>query len=393
MRAASHSVSWRSISASRLPPWPASSTRRFVSCSRSRPSAASRLVALGLQPRPFGRDLGEFRAGQLGLEIGEVVPQPSPLGVERGDLGPDRVGRVAVLEQRGQRGQLRLGPLHRVVGLGQVVEVGDDVGDGLRGVERLQHVVADEVGEVAHRFHRDRLVEQLHRLLRLDAQAAAEILAVVGEPVVHPDAGCGAQPPPEGRHVGTEVREVPGHRQRPVGGHVEPVRLARVSVPQPEHLGQADGRVVAGVGEDADQHAVIRTAAQRHRPGGPGDLVALGLVVAEHVGAQAPLPGVGPGRLVVGDALGGQQQRGHRVHDGGLPGADVAGEQRVLPVQAERPDPAAERAPVVQLQAGQAEAGHSCSSPASSAAYSASLVSKSASHWPSTNALRMRRTS
>ena len=188
------------------------------------------VVPLGLQPRPFGRDLGEFRAGQPGLEIGEVVPQRRPLGVERGDLGPDRVGRVAVLQQRGQRGQLRLGALHRLVGLGQVLEVGDDVRRRpLRRVERLQHVIADEVGEVAHRFHRDRLVEQLHRLLRLDPQAAAEILAVFGEPVVHPDAGRGAQPPAEGRHVGAEVREVPGHRQRPVGGHVEPVRLARVS--------------------------------------------------------------------------------------------------------------------------------------------------------------------
>ena len=271
--------------------------------------------------------------------------------------------------------------------------MGDDAGDGAGRVERLQHVIADEVREVTHRFHRDRLVEQLHRLLRLDAQAAAEILAVVGEPVVQPDAGRGPQPPPEGRHVRTEVREVPGHRQRPVGGHVEPVRLAGRVPAQPEHLGQAHGRVVAGVGKDTEDHAVGGAVPQRHRPGGPGDLVTLGLVVAEHVRAQAPLAGVSPGGLVVGDALGGQQQRGHSVHDGGLTGADVAGEQRVLPVQAERPDAATERAPVVQLQAGQAEAGHSCSSPASSAAYSASLVSKSASHWPSTKALRMRRTS
>src|SRR5258708_8601348 len=160
-----------------------------------------------------------------------------------------------------------------------------------------------------------------------------------------------------------------------------------------EHLGEADGRVVPGVGEDTEDNAVIRTVAKRRRFRGASDLVALGFVVAERVGAQAPLRGVSPGRLVVRDALGRQQQRGHRVHDRGIQGADMAGEQRVPTAQRQGPAGAIERSPVVQLEAGEAEAGHSCSSPSSSAAYSASLASKSASHWPSTNAFRMRRTS
>ena len=44
-----------------------------------------------------------------------------------------------------------------------------------RDGERLEHVLAHEVGQVAHRLHGDGLVEQLERLLVLDAEAPAEI--------------------------------------------------------------------------------------------------------------------------------------------------------------------------------------------------------------------------
>ena len=58
-RASSHSVSWRSISASRFPPWPASSTRGSSRVPQVA-QAGFELGALGMQPRPFGRDLGEL---------------------------------------------------------------------------------------------------------------------------------------------------------------------------------------------------------------------------------------------------------------------------------------------------------------------------------------------
>ena len=283
--------------------------------------------------------------------------------------------------------------------LGQVLEVRHDVRGPLRGVERLQHVLADEIGEVADRFHRDGLMEQLHGLLGLDAKAAAEVPAVLREAVVNLSAR-GPQPLAQRGHVGAEVREVGGHRQRLVRGHVEPVRLtAGVGAAQPEQLGDGDGGVVPLVAEDTEDHAVPGAVAERDRPGGPGDLVALGLVVAEHVGAQRAFPHLGARGLVVGDPVGRQQKRGDRVHDGGLARPDVAGQQRVPGVRVQRPDLLVERAPVVQLQPDEPEAAEGLGHPASSvwlaasAAYSASLSSKSASHWASTKALRILRTS
>jgi hypothetical protein len=41
-------------------------------------------------------------------------------------------------------------------------------------IERLEHVGAHEIGEVANRFHGNGLVEQLQGLLVLDAEAAPE---------------------------------------------------------------------------------------------------------------------------------------------------------------------------------------------------------------------------
>ena len=205
------------------------------------------------------------------------------------------------------------------------------------------------------------------------------------------------------RRLRSSVMSVPnsskslGHGQRPVGGDVEAVRLAGgVGVAHPEHLGERDRGVVALVAEYAEDHAEPGAVAQPDRPGGAGDLVALRLVEAEDVRAERPLPGLRARRLVVGNAVGRQQQRGDRVHDRGLARADVAGEQRGPRVRVQRPDVLVESAPVVQLKAGQAESAerlrHS-SSPVTRPAYSASFSSKSASHWPSTKAFRMRRTS
>ena len=50
----------------------------------------------------------------------------------------------------------------------------------LGGVGRLQHVVADELVEVADRLHRDGLVKQLHRLLGPDAEQAPDRRAYSG---------------------------------------------------------------------------------------------------------------------------------------------------------------------------------------------------------------------
>ncbi len=175
--------------------------------------------APGLKPRPLRGDPGQLSVDQPGLEIREVVRQRRPLSVEGRDLRPDGVVPVAVLEQRGEPRKLRLRPAHRLVRFGQVLEVRNDVRGGPGGVERLEHVVADEVGEIPDRLHRDGLVEQLHRLLRFDPEAAAEVLAVVGKAVVHLGPGS-AQLLAQRRDVGAEAREVGGDGHRPVRRHV-----------------------------------------------------------------------------------------------------------------------------------------------------------------------------
>ena len=105
--------------------------------------------------------------------------------------------------------------------------------------------------------------------------------------------------PPEHVHVGAETGELAADRQGRVGGDVEPVRLAAdVTVLQVEDLGEGDRLVVTLVGEDAEQDAELRGVPQRDGAGPASDLVPLGLVVAEHVGAQRPLAGLAPAALL-----------------------------------------------------------------------------------------------
>ncbi len=223
------------------------------------------------------------------------------------------------------------------------------------GVERLEHVLAHELAEVTHRLHRHRLVEQVHGLLRRDAEQAAEVAPVVGEVVAHLRAGL-AQATAQRRDVAAEAREVLGDRQRTVRRDEEAVRLARLARGEPEHLRERDLLVEPAVGEPPQHHRVRAALAQAHVARRARRLVALRLVVPRDVRPQRPLARARPGRLVVRDPVRRHEQRRDRVDDGRLARADVAREG-VAPVEVERPHPLVEGAPVEHLEALEPEPG------------------------------------
>jgi hypothetical protein len=286
---------------------------------------------LGIEPGRILRQQAKAAVQQLALEPREVGPQRLAPVAPVLDLGHQRLVALTVLDQRRQQRDLALGLEHRLMGAVEVIEVADQRLDAAGHVEGLQHVAAHEVGEVAHRLHRHRLVEQLQRLLVLDAEAAAEPGAI-GREAVEQLAARTAQLLAQRGDVAAEAAEVLGDGQCPLGGHEQARRLA-LRVLQPEHLGQRHRLVVALVAEHAEDDRVARRVAQRHRFGAARHLVALALVVAQHVGAQRALAGIRPGRLVVGHALRRHQQGGDGIDQRGLARTDVAGEQAVAAVE------------------------------------------------------------
>ena len=291
---------------------------------------------------------GELARREVRLQCLAAAPQCT-------DVGGERVVAVAVLHQRGEQRHLALRLEHGLVGAVEVVEVADEGLDARADLEGLEHVVAHEVGEIADRLHRHGLMEELERLVVVDAEAAAEPGRVGREAVLHVRARA-AQAPAQLGDVGAETGEIVSDRQRMLRTDIHACWLA-LAILEPEYLCQAYRLVVAGVVEHPEDHRVAAGIAQAERARGAGDLVALGFVVAEHVGAQAALAGVGAGGLVVGDAVGGDQQGGDGVDQGGFARADVAGEQPVAAVELQRPYVAVEGAPVEHLQALQAKAG------------------------------------
>src|SRR5919109_165137 len=71
-----------------------------------------------------------------------------------------------------------------LVSPGQIVEMRDHMIDAFLDRERLEHVAAHEVGEIADRLHRHGLQKEFERLFALDAKAAAERSAIGREAVV-----------------------------------------------------------------------------------------------------------------------------------------------------------------------------------------------------------------
>ncbi len=107
----------------------------------------------------------------------------------------------------------------------QVVEMPDQRLDPGTCVERFQHVVAHEVREVAHRFHRHRLVEQFQCLIILDAEVPLEPCPIRGK-AVGQLASCDAQPLAQGGDLAAKAREVLRDRHGPLRGHEQARRLA-----------------------------------------------------------------------------------------------------------------------------------------------------------------------
>ena len=314
------------------------------------------------QPLDLRRLAHEFVAKvhePLLQQLGLVHRKESPERLAAFTPLADQCDQLVVPRAVGHHGceqlDLALGLEHRLVGAVQIVVVRDQRADARRHVEGFEHVAAHELGQVADRLHRHGLVKQLQRLLVVDAEAAPKRRAIRRKAVF--DLGTpGTQALAQLGHVGAEVGKVFSDAQRPIRHHVEAHRLA-MRLLEPEHLSQRHGLVVAGVVEHTQDHRIAVGLAQRHGPPRAALLVALGLVVAQHIRAQRALARVGPGGLVVGDALGRYEQRGDRIDQGRLARADVAGQQRVAAVGAQRPDTGIKGAPVEDLEPLQAKAG------------------------------------
>ena len=300
--------------------------------------------------------IGQALAEQFALELGEPGRQRLAAGGEVLGLGGDRGMTLAVFAQRAQLGDLVLGLEHRLVGAVEVVEVVDQRADAFLHRQLFEHMLADEVGEVAHRFHRYGLAEQLQGLLVVDPEAAAEGRTIGAEAIFENHVGQLAQALFQGRQIAAEIGEMLGDRQCAIGHQIKALWLAAVFT-QPEHLGQGHVLVEALVIEVAEDHRVAVVVAQRHRLGAEAGVAAFGLVVTEHVGAQAAFLGLGPGGLVVGDLLCRHQQGGDGIHQSRFAGADVAGQQGIVAAGREAPDALVEGAPVVDLEGMQAKAG------------------------------------
>ena len=270
------------------------------------------LVRPFVQSLPFVREQSQAFVEQSQFDARKILAQRLTATSELIDLADQSRVTLTIRHQRCEQLDLTFGFHHRLVSPGQVVEMRYQRHDTRHHIEGFQHVIAHKIGQVADRLHRYGLVEQLQRLIVIDTEATAEPRAIPGETVfdLRPHR---AQFLAQLGDVGTEMRKV--HRNREITFRSDkqsrrlPVRLLH-----PEYLRQCHGLVVARVVEHPQNDRVGVGVAQTHRLGRAGDLVALGLVVAEYIGTQRPFPAVGAGGFVVGYPLRGHEQRRNRVY-------------------------------------------------------------------------------
>ena len=236
----------------------------------------------GVLPGPVLAEPCDTLVQQFKLERREPGPQRLPARSQLFDLRDELGMALAVGDERRQQIDLALRLQHGLVGTVQIVEVVDQGHNPRRHLERLQHVSAHELGEVAHRLHGDRLMEELQRLLVVDPETAAEPGAIGREAVEQIDPRVAAQPLSQPGDVGAEARELAGDGQRALGSHEESRRLT-LRFRNPEHLGQGHGLLVAGVVKHPQDDRETVVVTERDGTGRAAHLVAFGFVVAEDV--------------------------------------------------------------------------------------------------------------
>lgn len=119
------------------------------------------------------------------LARGEARLQRLAAAPQRADVGGERIVAVAIVHQRGEQRFWRWALSTAWWARSRSSKW--PMRAWMRGpTSKVEHVVAHEVGEVADRLHRHGLVEELERLLVVDAEAAAEPGGVGREAVEHP---------------------------------------------------------------------------------------------------------------------------------------------------------------------------------------------------------------
>ena len=213
--------------------------------------------------------------------ISEVVSQRRALSGQRRVSRGDRVVGVAVLRAAASARRAAPGAQHGFMRLGEVVEVGDDV---LWWPSRRRTARACARGRTRSGC---RPTSSRRSGGTTPSPARTRCRGGAGSPCRTRGSHRGCRTPPVGAadcepgHVGAEVDEVAGDRERGVGGDKEPVGLAAdVAVLQPEDLGDGDRLVVAVVGEDAEDDTEVRRRRAALPACAAGGLVPLGLVVA-----------------------------------------------------------------------------------------------------------------
>lgn len=236
--------------------------REFVARAGLRAPVVRKLREPGARALFVEAPVGNPLVEQLALEVGEPGPQCVTAATQLVNLLHQRGVPVAIGRQRLQPFDLGAGLQHCFMRPIEVVKVRDQRIDARLHRERFEHVLAHEFRQVTHRFHRDRLVEQIHRLLRPDTEAAPEIGAVRREAVMQRHTSHGAQPLAQLGDVAAEAREVLGDGQRAFSHHIETFGLA-ARILEPEYLRERDRLLITLVAEFAEQYRIAAVIAQR----------------------------------------------------------------------------------------------------------------------------------
>src|SRR5712672_131115 len=154
--------------------------------------------------------------------------------------------------------------------------------------KRFEHMLAHEYGKIADRYHGDGLMEEIERLLVLDAEAPAERGAIGREGIVHLDARHRPQFLLKGVDVRSESAEVFRYGERRIRNNVESGRLS-VRVLKGEHLRERHFLLETVIAEPAQDDRVGVEVAQRHRLSDEPRFAAFRFVVAENVRLQVSL--------------------------------------------------------------------------------------------------------
>ena len=197
----------------------------------------------------------------------------------------------------------------------QVTEMCEQIRHILLSLRLFQHILPYKASEFIDFLHGNRLLEKIHGLFLTYPEFTAKIPRIRRIIIIGMNIIIAFQPLFEASHIRANIAEPFPDAQCLFCQYIEPCRISRALIPEPEYLCKSDSHTKVFIAKNAENHAVLIAVTQRLR-------LAAAILgpflrkIAAYIRSKAAFLGTRISRLIIRYLFGRHQQCDDGIYQG-----------------------------------------------------------------------------